>query len=69
MVSEQLGITVTEALIRLRAYAFAQDRTLTDIANDVVTGGFASIICPATRRTRDSGRAFGCCRDSHRVTQ
>ena len=40
MVAEQLGITVTEALIRLRAYAFAQDRALTDVANDVVTGGF-----------------------------
>jgi AmiR/NasT family two-component response regulator len=37
MVAEQLRITVTEALIRLRAYAFAQDRPLTDIANDVVT--------------------------------
>jgi hypothetical protein len=40
MVAEQLGITVTEALIRLRAYAFTQDRVLTDIADDVVTGGF-----------------------------
>ncbi len=40
MVAEQLGITVTEALIRLRAYAFTQDRTLTDIANDVVNGRF-----------------------------
>jgi GAF domain/ANTAR domain len=38
MVSEQLGITVTEALIRLRAHAFTQGRPLTDIANDVVTG-------------------------------
>jgi hypothetical protein len=38
MVAEQLGITVTEALMRLRAYAFAQDRALTDIANDVDTG-------------------------------
>ena len=40
MVAEQLGITVTEALIRLRAYAFTQDRALTDVANDVVTGAF-----------------------------
>ena len=40
MVAEQVGITVTEALIRLRAYAFAQDRTLTDVANDVVSGAF-----------------------------
>ena len=27
MVAEQLGISVTEALIRLRAHAFTQDRT------------------------------------------
>ncbi len=40
MVAEQLGITVTEALIRLRAHAFAKDRALTDVASDVVTGGF-----------------------------
>ena len=40
MVAEQLGITVTEALIRLRAHAFTQNRTLTDIANDVVAGRF-----------------------------
>ena len=40
MVAEQLGITVTEALMRLRAFAFAQDRNLNDIANDVVAGRF-----------------------------
>ena len=40
MVAEQLGITVTEALITLRAHAFARDRALTDVANDVVTGEF-----------------------------
>lgn len=39
MVAEQLGVTVTEALIRLRAYAFSQNRALSDIANDIVTGG------------------------------
>ncbi len=36
MVSVQLGISVTEALIRLRAYAFSNDRLLTDVADDVV---------------------------------
>ena len=36
MVSVQQGISVTEALIRLRAYAFSNDRLLTDVANDVV---------------------------------
>lgn len=36
MISEQQGITVTDALIRLRAYAFSHDRLLTDVAQDVV---------------------------------
>jgi len=36
MVSAQLDITVTDALLRLRAYAFAHDRPLTDVAKDVV---------------------------------
>jgi GAF domain-containing protein/ANTAR domain-containing protein len=36
MLSEQQGITVTDALIRLRAYAFSHDRLLTDVAQDVV---------------------------------
>jgi len=35
-VSVQLEVTVTEALIRLRAYAFANDRPLRDVAEDVV---------------------------------
>lgn len=37
MVSAQLGISVTEALIRLRAFAFTNDRLLTDVAKDVIT--------------------------------
>jgi hypothetical protein len=36
MVSAQLGVSVGEALVRLRAYAFASDRHLTDVARDVV---------------------------------
>lgn len=36
MVSVQEGISVTEALIRLRAYAFSNDRLLADVASDVV---------------------------------
>jgi hypothetical protein len=35
-VSVQLGISVTEALIRLRAYAFSQDRLLREVAEDVM---------------------------------
>ena len=36
MVSVQQGVSVTEALIRLRAYAFSNDRLLADVADDVV---------------------------------
>jgi GAF domain-containing protein len=36
MVSVQLGVSVAEALIRLRAYAFAQERPLTQVAEDIV---------------------------------
>ena len=37
MVAAQLEVTVGQALIRLRAYAFGNDRALSDVANDVVT--------------------------------
>jgi hypothetical protein len=36
MVSVQEGISVTEALIRLRAFAFSSDRTLADVADAIV---------------------------------
>jgi hypothetical protein len=36
MVSVQLGVSVGEALVRLRAYAFANDRLLTEVAEAVV---------------------------------
>lgn len=36
MVSAQLGVAIPEALIRLRAHAFAADRSLRDVACDVV---------------------------------
>jgi hypothetical protein len=36
MVSVQLGISVTEALIRLRAYAFRENRLVREVAEDVV---------------------------------
>lgn len=36
MVSVQLGIGVEEALVRLRAHAYAQDRRLVEVARDVV---------------------------------
>jgi hypothetical protein len=37
MVSAQLDVTVGEALVRLRAFAFAHDRPLAKVAEDVVT--------------------------------
>lgn len=37
MVSAQLDVSLTEAMIRLRAHAFANDRLLTEVAQDVVT--------------------------------
>ena len=37
MLTEQLGVSITEAFARLRAYAYAQDRRLSDIAHDIVT--------------------------------
>lgn len=37
MITEQLGVGITEAFARLRAYAYAQDRRLSDIAHDIVT--------------------------------
>jgi len=37
MVAVQLNITVAQALVRLRAHAFAADEPLADVARDVVT--------------------------------
>ena len=36
MVSAQLGVPIAEAFVRLRAYAYAQDRRLSEIAGDIV---------------------------------
>ena len=36
MVSVQLGVGLAEALVRLRAHAYAGDRPLADVAADVV---------------------------------
>ena len=38
MVSVQLDVSVGQALIRLRAYAFGNERRLADVARDVVAG-------------------------------
>jgi hypothetical protein len=36
MVAAQLDVSIGQALIRLRAYAFGNDRPLSEVANDVV---------------------------------
>jgi hypothetical protein len=36
MVSEQLDVAIGEAFVRLRAYAYAQDRRLSEVARDIV---------------------------------
>jgi hypothetical protein len=36
MLTEQLGASIAEAFARLRAYAYAQDRRLADVAGDIV---------------------------------
>ena len=37
MLTEQLATGIAEAFVRLRAYAYAQDRRLADVARDIVT--------------------------------
>ena len=36
MISVQLGVSITEALIRLRAHAFSHNRLIADVAQDVI---------------------------------
>jgi ANTAR domain-containing protein len=36
MVMVQLGVSIGEAMARMRAYAYAQDRRLSEVARDVV---------------------------------
>ena len=36
MLTLQLGVNVAEAFVRLRAYAYSEDRRLADVANDIV---------------------------------
>jgi AmiR/NasT family two-component response regulator len=37
MVLAQLGVSAQDALARMRAYAFAEQRLLSDVARDVVS--------------------------------
>jgi hypothetical protein len=38
MLTEQLGVRIDEAFIRLRAHAYAHDRRLAEVAREIVTG-------------------------------
>jgi GAF domain-containing protein len=38
MVMVQIGGTISEAMVRMRAYAYAESRSLSDIARDIVAG-------------------------------
>jgi transcriptional regulator with GAF, ATPase, and Fis domain len=39
MISEQLDISIVDAVVRLRAHAYAEGRSIRDVARDVVTRG------------------------------
>jgi ANTAR domain len=36
MLTEQLGVSITDAFVRLRAYAYGNDIQLADVARDIV---------------------------------
>ena len=38
MVMVQLGVSLAEAMVRIRAHAFAQDRRLSEVSGDIVAG-------------------------------
>ncbi len=38
MVTVQLGVTLAEAMARIRAHAYAQDRQLSEVAEDILAG-------------------------------
>jgi hypothetical protein len=38
MLTEQLGVGIAEAFIRLRAYAYVNDLGLANVARDIVAG-------------------------------
>ena len=56
MASVQLGVSVMDALARLRAYAFVHDRGVAEVAADVVARRLRfSPDEPADNRAEDSG--------------
>ena len=53
MLTEQLGVGIEEAFVRLRAYAYAQERRLADVASDIV----AHRLRPGLDSDEPAGRA------------
>jgi hypothetical protein len=54
MLTEQLGIGIADAFIRLRAYAYARDLRLTDVAHDVVARRLRLSSDPGTGQDGDA---------------
>jgi ANTAR domain len=57
MISVQLGVDVEEAFVRLRAYAYAEDRRLTNVARDVVARRVRFSTDSEAARGGEDGRA------------
>ena len=54
MVSVQLGVSVTDALVALRAQAFSQDHLIREVAEDVVSRKLTLLRKPGTRDRRSN---------------
>ena len=59
MVSVQIGVNVDVAFLRLRAYAYAEDRSLTDVCRDVVARRLRFPADSDAEPRGDDGRAPG----------
>ena len=55
MLTEQLGVSITNAYLRLRAYAFVNDLRLTDVARDIVARRLR--LRPDPDTSQDGGKA------------
>lgn len=55
MVAVQLGVHLHEAMIRIRAYAYAHDRPLSDVADDIVARRLSLETDPSARPPDEQG--------------
>jgi hypothetical protein len=51
MLTEQLGVGIADAFIRLRGYAYAHDQGLADVAREIVARRLR--LCPDLGPSRD----------------